>query len=167
MTDQGKTYCKLGVLIVGAMLALTVSFFGCQPNSGQSTLGNGQIDAVEAATIRVAVGLAMAAKPETIAPAYAVSTALLAILADESGAVASVAMIRDAVAGETAKLDLDPVTAASFTDLVGLIEARIAEQLAAADIPSSGRMVVIREVIRIVQEAAAARLPLVGTKLAA
>ena len=51
---------------------------GCANTS--KTLGDGKIDAVESASINVAVGVAFSAKPETIVPAYAVTTALLQIM---------------------------------------------------------------------------------------
>jgi len=165
MQRKSMTNYVPGVLLALLFLALAVTFNACQ--GGKTTVGNGTVDAVEAATIRVAVGLALSAKPEAVAPAYAVSTALLAIIDKDAGTTALADTIKDAITKETARLDLDPVTAASFGDLVALVEAEIRARLAAADISASARMVVIRDVIAIVQEAAAARLPLVGTKLAA
>lgn len=142
--------------IVGVFLlmAVVLGLAGCNG----TTIGNGKIDPVEAATIRVAVGAAMSAKPSAIPPAYAVSTALLALTDPEQGKFVTVALIKDAIAKETAKLKLDPYTAASFGDLVGIIETKLAERLQQADIHPSERVIVIRAVIAIVAEAAAARM---------
>ena len=144
------------LLIVGLFVPL---FSACTGPDGTTTLGNGKVDPVEAASLRVAVGLAFTARPDAIAPAYAVSTAILAVLPDGASAV-PVSEIDNVIADQTAKLKLDPVTLQSFNDLVALAKAQITEQLG-SQTPTSQAVVVVRDVVTIIQQTAAARLGLV------
>ena len=79
-TRNGNGF-NLGMFLIIAMFAvLGVNLMaGCSPQ-GDSTLGNGKVDLVEAATIRVAVGMAFTARPDTVVPAYRVATGLLVVL---------------------------------------------------------------------------------------
>ncbi len=138
------------------LFALSVSF-GCSGPSA-SNIGNGQIDQVEAATIRVAVGLAFTARPDTVAPAYAASTAILALLDEETGETALASAIDTALTAKLDELNLDAATRQSVVDLALLIKAQILEQLGTANVGASEKKVVVREVVAIVQQTAAARL---------
>ena len=147
----------LGLTIALALVLALVFSFGCtQPN--ETTIGNGKVDPVEAATVRVAVGMAFTARPDTVAPAYAVSDALLTMLDASRDQSALVTTINQTLAGETAKLNLDAGTAASFADLVALVEAQIVARLAEANITASQRMVVVRDIVAIVHDTAAMRM---------
>nr|WP_321466768.1 hypothetical protein [uncultured Desulfobulbus sp.] len=144
-----------------SLLCLLLSFtlfcqFGCSENG--STLGNGQVDQVEAATIRVAVGLALTARPDTAAPAYAASTAILALLDEGTGESALAATIDTALTAKLDELHLDAATKQSMVDLSLLIKAQILEQLGAANIGASAKKVLVRQVVAIVQQTAGARL---------
>jgi|GEM_PF-3239429 len=149
------------ILKTTSLLCLLLSFtllsqFGCSENG--STLGNGQVDQVEAATIQVAVGLAFTARPDTVAPAYAASTAILAVLNEETGETALASAVDTALTGKLDELNLDTATRQSVLDLALLIKAKILEQLGAADIAASEKKVLVREVVAIVQQTAAARM---------
>jgi hypothetical protein len=122
----------------------------------QSTIGDGKVDEVEAASIRVAVGLAFAARPDTIAPAYAVTTALLAGM--KAGAVVELPNLDGIIAKEVALLKLDPLTAANFDDLITLVKAKIKAQVTLPNLPDTQKMVVVKQVVEIVQQSAALRL---------
>ena len=154
--------------IVTILCILGCLFFieGCtntnnQANSIQIITPDGKIDAVEAATIRLAVGAALSAKPETIKPAYAVSTALLATINTLDYAVL-VSVVDKAIQNEVNKLNLDNLTKQSFNDLIVLVKAQIKQQINVSidtsDIISEQRKVLISDILKIVQEASSARL---------
>lgn len=143
----------VGILFIMLLLAL-YGLYGC--TNSTSTLGNGKVDAVEAATLRVAVGLAFTARPDTVAPAYAVSTALLAGLSADY--VALPAAVDGIISRETERLNLDPATLASFGDLLLLIKAEITQRISVDAVDDPGKRVMVRELVAIVQETAAARL---------
>lgn len=145
-------FCAL-VMLVFALIGC----FGCS-GPGASNIGDGQVDQVEAATIQVAVGLAMTARPDTVAPAYAVSTAILAVLDTSTVETALAAAIDTALTAKLNELNLDAPTKASVQDLALLIRAQTLEQLSSANLPASEKRVVIREVVAIVQRTAAVRL---------
>jgi len=143
-----------------AACLLLVLLAACFANKGTSALGNGQMDAVEAATLRVAVGLAFTARPDTALPAYTAATAVLAALG-EGGESVPASIIDHVIADKLNALNLDPATRASFNDLALLIKARIVEQLGTG---STGpqKAVVVRDIVEIVRETAAARLEIAG-----
>lgn len=145
-------------LFVAMMICLAVMLTACSGTGpGGSTLGDGQVDQVEAASIRVAVGLALTAKPEAVVPAYGVSTAVLAILPPGEGAEVDVSLIDGVIANEVDKLNLDPLTRQSFNDLVALARAEVTKQLSAG-LQGNQRLVVVRDIVAIIQQSAAARL---------
>lgn len=154
--QQSFTLLKLKQFAPFLAIGLLLSLAACFGSKGSSTLGNGQVDAVEAATLRVAVGLAMTARPDTVAPAHAVGTALLAVLADDSQPVPTSA-IEQTIIAKMVELNLDPASQQSFNDLILLIKAKIIEQLAMAT-QGTNRIVVVRDIIKIVRETATARL---------
>lgn len=157
----------LGMFLIIAMffVAALAVMAGCSPQ-GDSTLGNGKVDLVEAATIRVAVGMAFTARPDTVVPAYRVATGLLVVLDADADKTALAKTIKTALAEETAKLHLDAATASAFTDLVGLIEAQLLQQLNAPEVSTSQKAVILRDVLTIVRDAAADRMGAGSTGLA-
>ena len=126
----------------------------CNPNGG-SSIGDGKVDIVEAAVIQVAVGAAMSAKPELIAPSYAVSTALLTML--DASTITSPSMLETVLGKEIDKLNLDPLTRQSVRDLVALIKAKIVQELNLTDAPNT-KMIVLKQIVQIVHDTAAARI---------
>jgi len=154
--------CGVSVLICVLLILMGLwvfGMFGCtnSGSTGNTTLGNGQVDAVEAATLRVAVGLAFTARPDTVAPAYAVASALLIVLDGDTESTA-LDTIDQALSKEIAKLNLETATAASFADLVNLVKTKIEDKLQGSGVSASGKRVVVRDVIKIVQETAALRM---------
>lgn len=126
----------------------------CNPNKS-SSIGDGKVDIVEAAVIQVAVGAAMSAKPELIAPSYAVSTALLTML--DASTTTSPSMLETVLGKEIDKLNLDPLTHQSVRDLVTLIKAKIVQELNLTDAPNT-KMVVLKQIVQIVHDTAAVRI---------
>lgn len=159
-TTQSEQY-GLGILIALVLAVLIAFSWGCS-QQGENTIGNGKVDLVEAATIRVAVGLAFSARPDTVVPAYRVATGLLVVLDAEADKTALAKTIQVALAEETKKLHLDAATAASFADLVALIEAQLMEKLNASPVTSSQKAVILRDVLTIVRDTAAARMAPTG-----
>lgn len=159
-TTQSEQY-GFGILIALVLAVLIVFACGCS-QQGESTIGNGKVDLVEAATIRVAVDVAFSARPDTVEPAYRVATGLLLVLDADADKTALAKTIQVALAEETKKLHLDAATAASFADLVALIEAQIMEKLNASPVTSSQKAVILRDVLTIVRDTAAARMAPAG-----
>ena len=159
-TTQSEQY-GFGLIIALALAVFVAFSYGCS-QQGESTIGNGKVDLVEAATIRVAVGLAFSARPDTVEPAYRVATGLLVVLDADADKTALAKTIQSALAEETKKLHLDAATAASFADLVALIEAQIMEKLNASPVTSSQKAVILRDVLTIVRDTAAARMAPTG-----
>jgi len=138
------------------MVMLCFMLAGC--NGVSSNVGDGQVDAVEAATIRLAVGAAMSAKPETVVPAYAVTKTLLAVM-DGSEAV-KVGDLEAALDDRIDTLNLTPLERQSVSDLVALVKANIVDRI--SGISPDLKLVVVRAVIEIVHDSAAARLQMIG-----
>ena len=125
--------------------------------AGCSTVAtNGDLDPVEYAAIRVAVGLTMSAEPQTVLPAYAVSTALLAIL--EGSETTPLDAFDAAINAEADKLDLTKMERASFDELISLVKAETMRRLNLPEIDAEQKLIIIKTVVQIVREAAYARI---------
>jgi len=143
--------------IVGLAILAALSTQGCA-NSNFMTDTN--IDPVEAATIQLSVGAAMAAYPKTVVPAFQVSSALLAVKNSDTNLVA-LSFLDDELAKETAKLNLDPLTLQSFNDLILLVRVSINNKLSDSNIPENEKLVMVWKVVEIVNATAKARIDLV------
>lgn len=141
----------LALVAVAAMLAT-----GC---AGKS-VGDGQVDAVEAATIRVAVGMSMSTRPETVVPAYAVTKTLLAVM-DGPEAV-QLKDLESAMVERVEALDLTPMEKAAVMDLAALVKVNIEARL--SGLAPDLQLVVVRSVIEIVHDTAAVRLNMGNAK---
>ncbi len=139
-------------------LMVALFFYGCSEQNHDGHLGDGKVDAVEAASIRVAVGAAFAARPETVLPAYEVSKAILALLGEEPVGIDS---IEEIIAAKVDMLDLDPVTKLAFADLVTLVKVRIEQQLP-HNLKQGRRLVVVKEIVKIINKTAKARMALIA-----
>ena len=133
----------------------SILFLAACNSNGGTTIGDGKVDMVEAAVIQAAVGAAMSAKPELIAPSYAVSTALLTML--DASTITSPSMLETVLGKEIDKLNLDPLTRQSVHDLVALIKAKIVQELNLTDAPNT-KMIVLKQIVQIVHDTAAARI---------
>ena len=142
-------------LAMACMLAIS----GCA-GASKPILDNGHLSPVWMASIKFSVGLGMSARPETVAPAYRVSGALLAVMDGEESVLAD--GLKDAIAKRTEALGFDRPTMASFDDLVDLVTANIQAELDGLALPESERLVVVRDVVSIIHDAAAARIPPAG-----
>lgn len=117
---------------------------------------DGQVDPTETAMIRVAVGMAMTAEPDTVLPAYAVSTALLAIM--DGTEITSFDTLDKAVDKEINDLALTTAERASFMELVTLVKARIIQQLNLPGLDATQQLVIVKNVIQIVRDASMVRI---------
>lgn len=145
----------LAVLILSGL-------FGC--TQGVHSISDQGVDPVEAAVIQVAVGAAMAALPDTIVPAYGVTSALLAERTNELAGAVNLEVFDDIVRKEINKLNLDPLTLQSCNELVVLVEAKISQQFSGLSVPDADRLVVVWQVIEIVNKTAEARLEMAPQK---
>ena len=146
------------LLSVCLLLLFATTFYGCSTSSSTivSNIGDGKVDEVEAASINLAVGIYLSANPKIIKPTYDISTILLEII--DGNVVTSVSVLDTYLNAEVSKLNFDNATLQSFKDLVVLVKARIAQDLKAIDISENDKVIVVRDVIRIVQQAAYTRL---------
>lgn len=117
---------------------------------------DGTVDPTETAMIRVAVGMAMTAEPDTVLPAYAVSTALLAIM--DGTEVTSLDTLDQAVDAEINDLALTTAERASFMELVTLVKVRIIQQINLPGLDAAQQLVIVKNVIQIVRDASMARI---------
>lgn len=152
MRKEGMMKNKLTdmVTFLLVLVAFALMAIGCVT----SNMGDGQVDAVEAATIRAAVGVSMSARPETVVPAYAVTKTLLAVM-DGPEAVP----LKDLEAAMNERidaLDLSPMEKAAVMDLAALVKVNIEARL--SGLAPDLQLVVVRSVIEIVHETAAYRL---------
>jgi len=144
----------LAVLLAGVMSS------GCVATNN-TTIGNGRVDALETATLKVAIGLAMSEKPEAIKPAYEVTSALLGLTKNN---IAILSDTDSVIALELNKLELDPMTKASVMELAALTKEYIITILNGEGIPTDQRYVVAIDLIKIVNEAAKTRLDMISPK---
>ena len=84
------------------------------------------------------------------------STALLTFI--DTSAVTSPSMLEPVLDKEIDKLNLDPLTRQSARDLVALIKAQIMQQLNVQGPPPSTKMLVVKQIVQIVHDTAAARI---------
>lgn len=134
-------------------MALFAMVAGCATKN----IGDGQVDAVEDAIIRLAVGAAMTARPETVVPAYGVTKALL--VAMDTQTTIHISILEKIVDQKLEALDLTPLEKQSMSDLVTLVRANIESRV--SGLAPELQLVVVRYVIEIVHESAAVRLNLV------
>lgn len=148
--------------IFGALFVILFLVTSC---STTSTIGNGKLDPIEAATINLAVSMALQAYPEATLPAYGVATALLALLADNAKKeMVSLSMLDEVLKNETDKLKLDPVTKQAFNDLVVIVKTEIENNINMAGMSEADKLVVVMDVVKVVQQTASLKLQLLNTK---
>lgn len=148
------------LLSVVMSLLLLVSLTSCTGTTGTSSvvgnIGDGKVDEVEAASINLVVGAFLFANPKLIKPTYDVSSMLLAVIDNKT--ITTVALLDGFLNSEVDKLNFDKVTTQSFKDLVKLVKAKMVQDLTISNIPESQKLVIVREVVSIVQQAAYVRL---------
>jgi len=147
-----------GAMLWMGGLVLAVLLGGCT-DTQIGTIGNGKVDVIEAGLIRAAVEGALTARPDAAAPAYAAATAILAALPEgESEETALAVSLDDALAAKLAELHMEPATEAVVLDLAAWVRALLLAQLRAADLVPEDKRVVIRDVVSIVRDVAAAHM---------
>jgi len=147
------------LLMFVVLIGFVLMFSGCAGKGGLITI-DGQVDAVEQSIINLAVGGALTAMPQAIAPAYAVSTALLGQMDNESVLLAD---LDGTVQEKIDKLELTANEKLSAVELYNVIKAKTVNELEVKGVVDPGRkLVIIKAVIRAVKKASAARLGVVG-----
>ena len=142
---------RLLKLIVALLVSLML-FIGC---SGKTNIGDGKIDTVEEAEIRIAVGLILSSRPETVPMAYLVSEKLLQIMSDDY--ISTLDAVDIIVAREVKQIKFTPEETASFNDLLILVKAKISEQVNTTTVDGA-RLIMVKQVIKIVNESSKARM---------
>ena len=143
---------KMLALVMAVFLG--ISMVGCSGKNMGPIPIDGKIDIVEAQIIQVAVGVAMASKPEMVKPVYDISGKLL----DNTSSTEATtpALLKVVLGKEIDKLNVDPLTKQSIYDLAGLIEVQIIKELGEYNIDN--KIVLVRQVIQIVHNTAEARI---------
>ena len=142
------------ILIIPLLLLLLSACSTSKPN----TIGNGVVDPVEEATLRLSISLAFDSYPVAVEPAYIVSSVLLSNLNDTEMDDAALLNTVDAVVKDkTKELNLKNSDKATFNLLIIIVKERIKEIINVEKIPESQRVVVIKDLIKIVNETAKAR----------
>jgi len=142
------------ILIIPILLLLLSACSTSKPN----TIGNGVVDPVEEATLRLSISLAFDSYPVAVEPAYIVSSVLLSKLNDTEMDDAVLLNTVDAVVKDkTKELNLKNSDKAAFNLLIIIVKERIKEIINVEKIPESQRVVVIKDLIKIVNEVAIAR----------
>lgn len=140
------------ILVIPLLLLLLSSC--SKPN----TIGNGVVDPVEEATLRLSISLAFDSYPIAVEPAYIVSSALLSKLNDTEMDDAVLLNTVDAVVKDkTEELNLKNSDKSAFNLLIIIVKERIKEIINVEKIQESQRVVVIKDLIKIVNEVAKAR----------
>ena len=142
------------ILIIPLLLLLLSACSTSKPN----TIGNGVVDPVEEATLRLSISLAFDSYPVAVEPAYIVSSVLLSKLNDTEMDDAVLLNTVDAVVKDkTKELDLKNSDKAAFNLLIIIVKEKIKELINVEKIPENQRVVVIKDLIKIVNEVAKAR----------
>lgn len=139
-------------MILTLLALATLTLAACE----SSTIGNGQVDPIEEAALRMAVGVALDHHPEAALPAYRVADGLLLVLDPERQATAG--ELDTALAAELQRLDLDPAALASFLALAALIRLQVIATLKQEQIAPDKRVVILRQLVEVVRQTAASRL---------
>ena len=142
------------ILIIPLLLLLLSACSSSKPN----TIGNGVVDPVEEATLRLSISLAFDSYPVAVEPAYIVSSVLLSKLNDtEMNNAALLNTVDVIVKDKTKELNLKNSDKAAFNLLIIIVKEKIKEIINVEKIPESQRVVVIKDLIKIVNEVAKAR----------
>lgn len=142
------------ILIIPLLLLLLSACSSSKPN----TIGDGVVDPIEEATLRLSISLAFDSYPVAVEPAYIVSSVLLSKLNDTEMDDAALLNTVDAVVKDkTKELNLKNSDKAAFNLLIIIVKERIKEIINVEKIPESQRVVVIKDLIKIVNEVAKAR----------
>lgn len=141
--------------IIALLLAILLT--GCATQTGLITV-DGKLDDTEKAVIGLTVDAALAAKPSAVAPAYAVSTALLASKDAVLGQSVLVSYLDTVIEAEVQKLGLTPAGYQDFKFLVAIVKSKIKLDLDVQGISENDRLVFVFDVVKVVNDVAKARM---------
>lgn len=139
-------------MILTLLALATLILAACE----SSTIGNGQVDPIEEAALRMAVGVAISHHPEAALPAYRVADGLLLVL--DPARQATAGELDTAIAAELQRLDLDPASLASFMELSYLVRVQVIATLKQEQIAPDKRVIILCQLVEVVRQAASARL---------
>ena len=137
-------------------VCLVMSLFFVLGCAKPGAIGDGEIDEVESAIIRLATGAVLSSKPELIVPAYVISTVLLNKM--ESGQIAALENFDTELNEEIDKLELTELEKKSANDLVVLLKAKIKKDLDIEGIPQEEKFVVVKDLLMIVKQSSNERI---------
>lgn len=139
------------------LISLVVLLFlmaGCA--GSQSNIGDGKFDPKEQAYFKLAVGVAMTARPETAPAVYVISEAVLKVI--EPRNVSSNEVLEGVIDYEVEKLKLTPGAKLVLLDLVNLLKVEMFSVLDTENINIDDRLVVVKQMLQIINESARARI---------
>jgi len=114
-----------------------------------STVGDGVFDAREQAYFRVAVGGTLSIFPTAVAPVYLATVGILSGLDQDS--VATNPALYELIDSKI------PAADPAVGDLIVLLKAEIFSVLDGSQIPGADRLPVVKQMLQIIQQSAAAR----------
>lgn len=146
------------LLVLVSFVCLAIGCVSCSVNDGKmsTTIGDGVFDAREQAYFRVLVGAALTSYPNTPAPVYAATGAMLAVL-DASSAGDNTALM-ELINVECAKIKIKPALQPSFDDLMALLQADMFSVLDGNAIPTDKRLEIVKQMLEIINQSAKARM---------
>ena len=143
--------------IISILICLVLSGCAGTSQTGLITV-DGKLDETEAALIGLTVDAALAAKPSAVAPAYAVSAALLASKDVVLGQSVLVSYLDTVIKAEVDKLGLTPAGIADFNRLVVIVKSKIKLDLEVQGISEKDKLVFVFDVVKVVNDVAKSRM---------
>lgn len=124
---------------------------GC---STVNTVGNGAVDPIEEVALRLSVSLALDNFPVAIEPAYIVSSVLLATIDTQSNDAVLVSTVDKVIDKQVLELNLTPQDKVIFNSLTKIVKDDIKKLLDKEKIPNEQRVIVVKDLIKIINEVA-------------
>ena len=121
-----------------------------------NNIGDGKIDAVEAASLNLVIGLYMDKNNSVIKPAYYISSILIDLIDNKT--IISADEIDSFIIKEANKTKIDKETLNMINDLVVLIKAKVSSDLQSMNLSSNDKLVLVVEILKIIQTASEARI---------
>lgn len=141
----------MGRLLVCLVLFVFFSV-GCTPTGIIGNIGDGKVDPIERAIIRISVAGVLARHPELVTPAYAISTGLKVLFGNTKEQM-SLSLLEQDLKRRLGEMDLSPEEQRAAEELILLVKEEILKYESDED-----RRVVLYQLIQIVNDSARFRL---------